>query len=114
MGCCIPKRKCISVITSNKKSTPIKKANCEKSDKINLNKSISYLILEKYYLPFTVQEQSVKLNSSSNTDFFFTFQNPIDNTNINNKINTKKVKESMRKLKDFSLTEVNNCVKYFS
>ena len=110
MGCCIPKRKYISVL-STKKSTQIKSTKCEKSNvRTNL---IAHLELQKYYLPFPNQEQNQKLNSSSNTDIVFSFQNPLENIGNYNKINSKKIKESLRILKDISSSEVNNCTKYF-
>jgi hypothetical protein len=113
MGCCIPKRKNISVLTI-KKGTQIESAKYEKSnDRTNINKPLAHLELQKYYLPIPNQEQNPKLNSSSNTDIVFSFQNPLENIGNSNKINSKKIKESLRILKDISSSEVNNCTKYF-
>ena len=111
MGCCIPKKPCISFVNTNKKSTQIKTTINEKTyDFFNikdLNKSLASLELKKYYLSSPIPD--IKLNNSSNMEFNCSFQN-IKNKKKKNK---KKIKESMKKLKELSSREVNNCQKYF-
>ncbi len=111
MGCCIPKKPCVFFANTNKKSTQIKTGKNEKTyDRLNikdLNKSLASSELKKYYLSSTIPD--LKLNCSSNTEFNSLFQNK----NNERPKNKKKIKESMKKLKELSSYEVNNCKKYF-
>jgi len=108
MGCCIPKKPCISFVNTNKKSTQIKTGKTyDRFNMKDLNKSLASSELKKYYLSSTIPD--LKLNCSSNTEFNSPFQN-IKNERPKNK---KKIKESMKKLKELSSREVNNCQKYF-
>ena len=96
MGCCIPRKKCIFFVNANKKNTQIITTKCEKlSERFNINKSMANLQLQKYYLPIPVQNNCL-------------FENK-----ISRKINIKKIKRSMNKLKELSSKEVNNCRRYF-
>ena len=111
MGCCIPKRPCISLVTTNKKSTQKVSTNYEKSflhqNSKDLNKYLSYFELTKYYLPFPILNSEKSLSADSHLNL----NSPIQNNN--NEKKKKKIKDSMNKLKKLSLLEVNDCKKYF-
>lgn len=118
MGCCIPRKPIITISFANKKTTTqIKTA---KHEKVNdreikdLNKSIVSMELKKYY--YLSPGNDFKINSSTNTEFLIPFQkqlNENNNTNSNHKRNAKQIKESLKKLKELSCLEVNNCSKFF-
>ena len=104
MGCCIQRKKCITVNTMNKKSTQIKTTQYEKTNKLlYLNKSLACLELQKYYLPIPIE----KLRA--NTFFNKEFSSPFLSQTSKNEKNKKKIKRSMDRLKNLSLREVNNC-----
>ena len=97
MGCCIPRKHCISLVTTNKKST----------QKI-LSKNERLYNLRNYYL--SSPRQDLKISTLSSTEFFPQTQK--QNTEKKPK-NKKKIKASMNRLKNLSFLEVNNCQKYF-
>ena len=108
MGCYIPRKKCISLITTIKKTTKIKTSNYENTfEKLKLNKSFAILELQKYYL--SIPFQNIKINSLSNSDLHNSYLN---HSNDNEK-QQKKIRQSMQKLRNLSFLEVNNCKKYF-
>ena len=111
MGCCIPKKQHISIVTSNKKSSNKASTSFEKSFKRKNIKELDgylyYFELTKYYLPIPIQDSDK--SSSSISDLYL--DSPIQ-TIVNEK-KKKKIKASMNKLKNISLLEVNDCQRYF-
>ena len=108
MGCCIPRKKCITFVTANKKSTHTKTTKYEKlNESIYLNKSLACLELQKYYLPIPIE--NLRENPSINKNIYSPIQSQITKKD-KNKI---KIKQTMNKLKNLSLKEVYNCQKYF-
>ena len=109
MGCCIQRKKCITIVTMNKKSTQIKTTKYEKTNKLlYLNKSLACLELQKYYLPIPIE------NLRANTFFNKEFSSLFLSQSTQNEKNKKKIKQSMNRLKKLSLREVNNCPKFFN
>ena len=109
MGCCILRRKCVSIITT-KKSTQNRTSKYEKQlDRIHLSKSLANFELQKYYISESMPE--LKRDYSYSKPYLFSPNyNKLTDSNDKNK---KKIKESMRRLKELSSAEVNNCQKYF-
>ena len=114
MGCCIPRKQCISLVTTNKKSIQKILSKNEKLYSLrkikHLNKYLSNYELQKYY-NMTSPLQDLKINTLSSNELFAQPQN--QNTE-NKPINKKKIKASMNRLKNLSFLEVNNCQKYFN
>ena len=114
MGCCIPRKQCISLVTTNKKSIHKIFSKNEKLYSLrkikHLNKYLSNYELQKYY-NMTSPLQDLKINTLSSNELFAQPQN--QNTE-NKPINKKKIKASMNRLKNLSFLEVNNCQKYFN
>ena len=114
MGCCIPRKQCISIstATTNKKklSKNILKKNAKSFEFISKHKYSPFTELEQYYRESPVLDINLSFSSDS---FFFDSSKNITNNNINNEKNQKKIKILMRRLKDLSSSEVNNCQKYF-
>jgi hypothetical protein len=112
MGCCIPRKHCISLVTTNKKSTQKILSKNERLYNLrnytNLNKYLATFELQKYYL--SSPRQDLKISTLSSTEFFPQPQK--QNTEKKPK-NKKKIKASMNRLKNLSFLEVNNCQKYF-
>jgi hypothetical protein len=112
MGCCIPRKHCISLVTTNKKSTQKILSKNERLYNLrnytNLNKYLATFELQKYYL--SSPRQDLKISTLSSTEFFPQTQK--QNTEKKPK-NKKKIKASMNRLKNLSFLEVNNCQKYF-
>ena len=111
MGCCIPRKQCISLVTINKKnSKKIITKNAKTFDSSHsigkINKYLGSIILQKYYLPFPNQDMNISI--SSNTFLF-----PPRNKTYDIEKNKKKIRASMKKLKEISTLEVNNCQKFF-
>ena len=101
MGCCIQRKKCITIITMNKKSTQIKTTKYEKTNKLlYLNKSLGCLELQKYYLPIPIE------NLRANTFFNKEFSSPFLSQSTKNEKNKKKIKQSMNRLKKLSLMKL--------
>ena len=113
MGCCIPKKKSISIFTMNKKSnTQIKTTKCEQSnEKLYLNKSMACIELQKYYLPNPFE--NTRIISPLLTGFKAPLQSQITESEKCNNKNKNKIRNSMSKLKKLSFMEVNNCPKFF-
>ena len=114
MGCCIPRKQCVSLVTTNKKSIQKILSKNEKLYNLrnfkHLNKYLSNFELQKYY-NITSPLQDLKINTLSSNELFAQPQN--QNTE-NKPINKKKIKASMNRLKNLSFLEVNNCQKYFN
>ena len=114
MGCCIPRKQCVSLVTTNKKSIHKIFSKNEKLYSLrkikHLNKYLSNFELQKYY-NITSPLQDLKINTLSSNELFAQPQN--QNTE-NKPINKKKIKASMNRLKNLSFLEVNNCQKYFN
>jgi len=112
MGCCIPRRHCISLVTTNKKSTQKIFAKNERLYNLrnlkHLNKYLATFELQKYYLSSPLQD--IKISTLSSNEFF---SQPQKQNTENKPINKKKIKASMNRLKNLSKLEVNNCQKYF-
>ena len=109
MGCCILRRKCVSIITT-KKSTQIRTSKYEKQlDRLHFSKSLANFELQKYY----VSEPIPKLKRDYSYSKAYLFSQNNNKLTDNNDKNQKKIKESMRRLKELSSAEVNNCQKYF-
>lgn len=111
MGCCIPKKKCITIFTMNKKSsTQIKTTKLEQSnERLYLNKSMACLELQKYILPNPGE------NSRIISPLIKEFNSPYQSQKTESEKfkNKNQIKNSMIKLKKLSLMEVNNCPKFF-
>ena len=112
MGCCIPRKHCISLVTTNKKST---QNLFSKNGRLfnfrnlkELNKYLAAYELQKYYLTSPLQEIKISTLSSSEV-----FPQPQKHNTEKKPKNKKKIKASMNKLKNLSFLEVNNCHKYF-
>ena len=114
MVCCIPRKQCVSLVTTNKKSIHKIFSKNEKLYSLrkikHLNKYLSNFELQKYY-NITSPLQDLKINTLSSNELFAQPQN--QNTE-NKPINKKKIKASMNRLKNLSFLEVNNCQKYFN
>ena len=109
MGCCIARKKCVSIITTTKKSTQIRTSKYEKPlDRLLFSKSLANFELQKYYISDPIQK--IAKNSYSKTYLFSLNHNQLTDKNEKNQ---KKIKESMRRLKELSSVEVHNCQKYF-
>lgn len=113
MGCCIPRKQCISLMTTNKKSTQKIFSKNEKLYNLrnfkHLNKYLANFELQKYYLSSPLQD--IKISTLSSNEFF---AQPQKQNTENKPINKKKIKASMNRLKNLSYLEVNNCQKYFT
>ena len=100
MGCCIPRKQCISLVTTNKKSIQKILSKNEKLYNLrnfkHLNKYLSNFELQKYY-NITSPLQDLKINTLSSNELFAQPQN--QNTE-NKPINKKKIKASMNRLKN--------------
>jgi hypothetical protein len=112
MGCCIPRKQSISLVTTNKKST---QNLFSKNGRLfnfrnlkELNKYLAAYELQKYYLTSPLQEIKISTLSSSEV-----FPQPQKHNTEKKPKNKKKIKASMNKLKNLSFLEVNNCHKYF-
>ena len=117
MGCCIPRKQCISIstATTNKKklSKNILKKNAKSYEFSSKHKYSPFSMLEKYYRQSPILDINLSFSSESS---FFDSSKDITGDNINivyNEKNQKKIKSLMKKLKDLSSSEVNNCKKYF-
>ena len=114
MGCCIPRKQCISLVTTNKKSIQKILSKNEKLYSLrkikHLNKYLSNYELQKYY-NMTSPLQDLKINTLSSNELF---AQPQKQNTENKPINKKKIKASMNRLKNLSFLEVNNCQKYFN
>ena len=109
MGCCLPRKKCVSIITTTKKSSQIRTSKYEKVlDRLHFSKSLVNFELQKYYASGPIQ--ILTKDSFLKTYFFSPNHNKLAD---NNGKNQKKIKESMRRLKELSSIEVHNCQKYF-
>lgn len=109
MGCCIPRKKCVSIITTTKKSTQIRTSKYEKAlDRLHFSKSLANFELQKYYVTGPIHK--LTKDSFSKTYLFSPRYNKLTDKNDKNQ---KKIKESMRRLKELSSVEVHNCPKYF-
>ena len=109
MGCCIPRKKCVSIITTTKKSAQIRTSKYEKAlDRLHFSKSLANFELQKYYVTGPIHK--LTKDSFSKTYLFSTSHNKLTDKNDKNQ---KKIKESMRRLKELSSVEVHNCPKYF-
>ena len=117
MGCCIPRKQYISIstATTNKKkfSKNILKKSAKSYEFSNKHKYSPFSKLEQYYRQSPIFDSSLSFSSES---LFFDSSKDITGDNVNNvynEKNQKKIKALMRKLKDLSSSEVNNCKKYF-
>ena len=114
MGCCIPRKQCISLVTTNKKSIQKILSKNEKLYNLrnfkHLNKYLSNFELQKYY-NITSPLQDLKISTLSSNELF---PQPQKHNTENKHINKRKIKASMNRLKNLSLLEVNNCQKYFN
>ena len=117
MGCCIPRKQYISIstATTNKKkfSKNILKKSAKSYEFSNKIKYCPFSMLEQYYRQSPIFDISLSFSSES---LFFDSSKDITGDNVNNvynEKNQKKIKALMRKLKDLSSSEVNNCKKYF-
>jgi len=114
MGCCIPRKKCISIstATTNKKKLPKNwlKKNAKSFEFSSKHKYSPFTELEQYYRQSPILD--VDLSFSSDSIFFDSSKNITYDTIYNEK-DQKKIKALMRRLKDLSSSEVNNCKKYF-
>ena len=109
MGCCIPRKKCVSIITTAKKSSQIRTSKYEKVlDRLHFSKSLANFELQKYYVTGPIHK--LTKDTYSKTYLFSPSHNKLNDKNDKNH---KKIKESMRRLKELSLVEVHNCPKYF-
>lgn len=108
MGCCIARKKCVS-ITTTKKSSQIRTSKYEKEkNRLHFSKSLANYELQKYYVTEPIHK--LTKDSYSKTYFFSPSHNKLTDKNEKNQ---KKIKESMRRLKELSSVEVHNCQKYF-
>ena len=114
MGCCIPRKQCVSLVMTNKKSIHKIFSKNEKLYSLrkikHLNKYLSNYELQKYY-NMTSPLQDLKINTLSSNELF---AQPQKQNTENKPINKKKIKASMNRLKNLSFLEVNNCQKYFN
>ena len=117
MGCCIPRKQYISIstATTNKKklSKNILKKNAKSYEFSNKHKYSPFSKLEQYYRQSPILDIDLSFSSES---LFFDSSKDItgDNVyNVYNEKNQKKIKSLMKKLRDLSSSEVNNCKKYF-
>ena len=120
MGCCIPRKQCISIstATTNKKklSKNILKKHAKSYEFSNKIKYCPFSMLEQYYRQSPILD--IDLSFSSESLFFdsskdITGDNVYNVYNVYNEKNQKKIKSLMKKLRDLSSSEVNNCKKYF-
>ena len=113
MGCCIPRKQCISLVTTNKKSIHKILSKNEKQTLRNfkhLNKYLSNFELQKYY-NISSSLHDLKINTLSSNELISQSQKQNNESKPKNK---KKIKASMNRLKNLSFLEVNNCQKYFN
>ena len=117
MGCCIPRKQYISIstATTNKKklSKNILKKHAKSYEFSNKHKYSPFSKLEQYYRQSPILDIDLSFSSES---LFFDSSKDItgDNVyNVYNEKNQKKIKSLMKKLRDLSSSEVNNCKKYF-
>ena len=114
MGCCIPRKQCISIstITTNKKKFPknILKKNAKSFEFSHKHNYSPFSELEQYYSQSPILDISLSFSSDS---LFFDSSKDITDDKIYNGKNQKKIKTLMKKLKDLSSSEVNNCKIYF-
>ena len=112
MGCCIPRKQCISLVTTNKKSTQKRSSKNEKLNNFrnfkHLSKYLPIFELKKYYHSSPLQD--IKISTLSSNEFC---PQPQNQNTENKPKNKKQIKASMKKLKNLSFLEVNNCQKYF-
>ena len=115
MGCCIPRKQCIAISTSstNKKKLPnnILKKNAKSFEFSRKNKYSPFEELEQYYRENPILD--IKLSFSSDSLFFDSLKKVNNDDIVASEKNKKKIKILMRRLKNFSSYEVNNCKKYF-
>ena len=115
MGCCIPRKQCISIstITTNKKKFPknILKKNAKSFEFSHKHKYSPFSELEQYYSQSPILD--ISLSFSSDSLFFDSLKKVNDDDIVASEKNKKKIKILMRRLKNFSSYEVNNCKKYF-
>jgi len=114
MGCCIPRKQCISIstATTNKKKLPknMLKKNAKSFEFSHKHKYSPFSELEQYYR----ESPRLDINLSFSSDSFsFDSSKDITDDNINNEKNQKKIKALMKRLRDLSSSEVNNCKIYF-
>ena len=114
MGCCIPRKQCISISTATTKKKKLPKNRLKKNAKSfefsHKHKYSPFSELEQYYR----ESPRLDINLSFSSDSFsFDSSKDITDDNIKNEKNQKKIKALMKRLKDLSLSEVNNCKIYF-
>ena len=114
MGCCIPRKQYISIstATTNKKklSKNFLKKNAKSYEFSNKHKYSPFSKLEQYYRQSPILDIDLSFSSGP---FFFDSSKDITGDNVYNEKNQKKIKALMKRLKDLSSSEVNNCKKYF-
>jgi hypothetical protein len=108
MGCCIPRKKAVSIkmIKDNKKNSQITLTKFGKSLDFQQYKYSPFQELTKYVSSPLL---NINIYSSSNTVSF----SPLNARINDNDKNQKKWKKLMKDLKNLSLLEVNNSQKYF-
>ena len=114
MGWSIPRKKYIAISsgTTNKKKLPILtlKKNAKSFEFTNKKNYSPFSELKQYY--GVSPKLDIDLSFSSDSFIFESSKNLTDD-NIYNEKNMKKIKTLMKRLKDLSSSEVNNCKRYF-